>query len=69
MSYSSYVNCGNCRFKDDCTDREKLQDAIDTIHSEPNQPETGKGHFGGGMIILNCHNHDQPCAEPADGQG
>ena len=57
MSYSFQNTCYNCKKKADCTDPVKLQAAISDIHSA--SPVDGKGHLGGGQIIILCQNHDQ----------
>ena len=55
MSYSLLDNCWNCKNKDLCTDRDKIQNGIQDVHIESISDE--KGHMGSGTIILFCCRH------------
>lgn len=51
MSYSFNNPCFNCEKKEQCTDREKVQEAVNKIHE--NCCDQG-GHLGSGEILLMC---------------
>lgn len=52
MSYSQVTPCWNCNKKEKCTDHVKINDAVQSIHSE--NLSTESGHMGSGSIVLNC---------------
>lgn len=54
MSYSFERPCHSCRKKDDCTDHEHIQRAVDAIHETP----IGAGHQGAGSVVLMCFKQD-----------
>lgn len=57
MSYSFFNTCNNCKKREVCTDHVKVQGAIDDIHTETLNEESG--HCGSGSITIMCHNQDE----------
>lgn len=51
MSYSLNDNCYSCeRRKEGCTDVEKIREAVNKIHQDPEHSKKG----GSGMILVSC---------------
>ena len=56
MSYSVSSVCWNCNKKSFCTDGEKIQEAVDSIHQNC-LTEDGP-HCGSGTIMHQCSNFE-----------
>ena len=53
MSYSlNASSCYNCQKRDQCTDRDRIQEGIDKIHENCLEEN---GHLGSGEIIVHCN--------------